>query len=672
LPEGAYEEPRSGSERFLPPDPKVREPYRLTPSLALRVGILGALALVVFGILFFRLWSLQVLSGDDYLTAAQNNQIRLVRVEAPRGPILDRDGRVIVSNVAGTAVQLWVGDMPRAERRRRSIVRRLSSVLGVPANELAREVAAHASDPLTPITVKTAVSEEQVYYLKEHLAEFPGVRVVQTYLRDYTYGALAAQLLGYVGEISPEELKRLRRDGYRGGDRLGKAGIEASYDSYLRGRHGLGQIRVDSMGRQVGAYLPTQEARAGFALRLTVDVQLQRAAEQALAYGIDLALQNDHWAANGGAIVALDPRDGAIRAMASYPAYKPSVYVGRVDPDKLAPLLDEEAAKRANYPSLNRATAGLYPPGSTFKPVTALAGMQEHVFSAYDSIQCSPVAYYGLDQQKFVNWNPFVDRPMTLPEALAESCDTYFYEIGNRFYERGGEGRVRLQQWARRFGFGTTTGLDIGGEAEGLLPTPEWRKETFESDWDRAWNPGDSIQLAIGQKDLLVTPLQMTAFYAMLANGGNVVTPYLVSDVERPGSKSSPRVIERRFAPLPPKSAGLDPEAVRVVREGLFLATHSASGTSSSVFGGYDVPISGKTGTAEKVVPLPGYPVDHLEDQSWWCGWGPSENARLVVCALIENGGHGSTAAAPAALKVFEKFFGQQAPLNTSLLEETD
>jgi penicillin-binding protein 2 len=672
LPEGAYEEPRSGSGRFLPPDPKVREPYRLTPSLALRVGILGALALVVFGILFFRLWSLQVLSGDDYLTAAQNNQIRLVRVEAPRGPILDRDGRVIVSNVAGTAVQLWVGDMPRAERRRRSIVRRLASVLGVPANELAREVAAHASDPLTPITVKTAVSEEQVYYLKEHLAEFPGVRVVQTYLRDYTYGALAAQLLGYVGEISPEELKRLRRDGYRGGDRLGKTGIEASYDSYLRGRHGLGQIRVDSMGRQVGAYLPTQEARAGFALRLTVDVQLQRAAEQALAYGIDLALQNDHWAANGGAIVALDPRDGAIRAMASYPAYKPSVYVGRVDPDKLAPLLDEEAAKRANYPSLNRATAGLYPPGSTFKPVTALAGMQEHVFSAYDSIQCSPVAYYGLDQQKFVNWNPFVDRPMTLPEALAESCDTYFYEIGNRFYERGGEGRVRLQQWARRFGFGTTTGLDIGGEAEGLLPTPEWRKETFESDWDRAWNPGDSIQLAIGQKDLLVTPLQMTAFYAMLANGGNVVTPYLVSDVERPGSKSSPRVIERRFAPLPPKSAGLDPEAVRVVREGLFLATHSASGTSSSVFGGYDVPISGKTGTAEKVVPLPGYPVDHLEDQSWWCGWGPSENARLVVCALIENGGHGSTAAAPAALKVFEKFFGQQAPLNTSLLEETD
>jgi penicillin-binding protein 2 len=589
----------------LPPDPKAREPYRLTPSLALRVGVLGAFALIVFAVLFFRLWSLQVLSGEDYLNAAQNNQLRLVRVEAPRGPILDRDGRVIVSNVPGTAVQLWVGDMPRGEGRRRKIVRGLARVLNVSTAELALEVASRGSDPLTPITVKTAVREEQVNYLYEHQAEFPGVKIVPTYLRDYSYQALAAQILGSVGEISPEELRRLRREGYRGGDHIGKAGIEAAYDSYLRGRAGLGQIRVDSLGRQVGAYEPRQEARAGYALRLTIDVGLQRAAEDAIRYGIDLAHENGQWAANGGAIVALDPRDGAILAMASNPTYKPSLYVGRVDPKKLEPLLDEDVARRANYPGLNRATAGLYQPGSTFKPVTALAGMQEHVFSAYDSIRCSPVAYYGLDRQKFVNWNPYVDRPMTLVEALAESCDTYFYEIGNRFYEDGADGRTRLQQWARRFGFGTTTGLDIGGEAEGLLPTPEWRKKTFESDWDRAWNPGDSIQLAIGQKDLLVTPLQMAAFYGMIANGGNVLTPYLVSDVERPGGKDSPRVVERRFAPPPPRSAGLDPAALAVVRDGLYLATHSQSGTSAGVFADYAVPISGRR-TAEKVVPLPG------------------------------------------------------------------
>jgi penicillin-binding protein 2 len=665
---GAYHEPRSASGRFLPPDPRVREPYRLTPQLALRVGIFGALALVVFGVLFLRLWSLQVLSGDEYLNAAQNNQLRLVRIEAPRGPILDRHGRVVVSNVAGTAVRLWVGDMPKHGRHQ--LVERLATVLDVSPRALSREVDERRGDPLTPVIVKTSVGEAQVDYLLEHQAEFPGVEIAQVYLRDYHYGALAAQILGYTGEISPEELKAMRRDGYRAGDRIGKAGIEASYDTYLRGADGRYQIRVDSLGRPQSLRELRKEVRAGYALRLTLDVKLQRAAELALRYGIDLAHQDDHWAANGGAIVALDPRDGAVLALASSPTYKPSVYVGRTDPRKLAPLLDEEAARRANYPGLNRATAGLYPPGSTWKPVTALAGMQEHVFSAYDSLQCTPSAEYGLDRQRFRNWNPFVNRPMTLPEALAESCDTYFYEIGNRFYERGSEGRVRMQQWARRFGFGQPTGLDIGGEADGLLPTPEWRKKTFESDWDRAWNPGDSIQLSIGQKDLLVTPLQMAAFYAMLANGGSVVTPHLVSSVEQPRAKASPRVVLRRFAPPLPKPSGVDPAALAAVRDGLFRATHGASGTSAGVFGSYVIPISGKTGTAEKVVPLPGYPAGHLEDQSWWCGWGPSDNAKLVVCALIENGGHGSTAAAPAALRVFESFFKTKAP--PSVLVSTD
>jgi len=659
LSDGAYRQPRSPSERFLPPDPRVREPHRLTPALALRVGVLGALALVLFAILFLRLWSLQVLSGDEYLNAAQNNQLRLVRVEAPRGPIVDRHGRTIVSNVAGTAVRLWVGDMPREGRY--DLIRRLAEVVDVSPRELAREVEERRNDPLTPITVKSSVSREVEYYLLEHQAEFPGVRIDHIYLRDYNYSSLAAHILGHVGEISPEELKRLRKEGYRGGDRIGKSGIEAAYDTYLRGDPGVTQIRVDSLGNLVSGPEERRLARAGFALRLTVDIRLQRAAERALQHGIDLAHENDHWAANGGAIVAMDPRDGAILALASSPTYKPSVFVGRADPRKLAPLLDEEAAERANSPGLNRATAGLYPPGSTWKPVTALAAMQEHVVGAYDSIQCTPYAEYGLDNHRFHNWNPFTNRAMYLAEALAESCDTYFYEIGNRFYLRGSEGRARMQQWAKRFGFGGPSGLDIGGEEEGLLPTPDWRWKTFTSDWDRVWNPGDSIQLAIGQKDLLVTPLQMTAFYAMLANGGSVVRPHVISSVEQTGAKGSPRVVVRRFAPHLPQSTGIDPAALQAIRDGLFRATHASAGTSSGVFANYEIPISGKTGTAEKVVQLPGYPADHKEDQSWWCGWGPSDDARIVVCALIENGGHGSTAAAPAALEVFEEYFGVDA-----------
>ena len=652
-----YGEPRASSTRFLPPDPSVEAPYRLTPGLAFRVGILGIVALAVFAVLFFRLWSLQVLSGDTYLAEAQGNQLRTIRIEAPRGTILDRHGRVIVDNVAGTAVKLWVGDLPA--NRRYAVIQRLAGVLRVSPLALAKEVDERAADPINPITVRTAVGEDQVAYLYEHSSEFPGVRIQQTYLRHYPYQSLAAQVLGYVGEVSQENLDR-RPKVYKPGDKVGKAGVEAKLDEFLRGEAGQAQIRVDSMGRPQGPLEPRREARPGNAVRLTIDIGLQRAAERALRFGIQTARANKSWNADGGALVALDPVDGAVLAMASTPTYKPSVYVGRVDPKKIQPLLVDAAAKRANYPGINRVTSGVYPPGSTWKPVTALAAMQEHQLEPYQSLQCTPSATYGLDKQVFKNWDPYVNHAMTLPEALARSCDTYFYQLGYQFYLEGDKGRTRMQQWARKFGFGAPTGFDLGGEQPGLVPTPAWRKKAFRSDWDRAWNPGNSIQLAIGQQDIQVTPLQMARFYAMIANGGKLVTPYVVSQVETAAPNGQAPLVQRRYTPDPPVSAGVDPAALQVIRDGLYSATHSTYGTSSGVFASFPVPIAGKTGTAEKVVPLPGYPPGHLEDQSWWCGYGPAETEvpRIVVCAVIENGGHGSTAAAPAALRVFEKFFG--------------
>ena len=334
--------PRGSSSRPIP----AREPHRLTRGLAVRVAVLGGVALLAFGILFLRLWSLQVLSGDEYLNAAQNNQLRLVRVEAPRGPILDRRGRAIVSNVAGTAVQLWTADMPKEGRY--ELVRRLAQVLNVSPAALSREVEERRGDPVTPILVKSSVGEEQVNYLYEHQAEFPGSRSSRS-TSVTTRTTRSPRRSSGTSARSPEELKQLRKDGYRAGDRVGKAGVEAAFDTYLRGRDGRAQIRVDSLGRPQSALELRQEPRAGYALRLTLDMRLQRAAEEALRYGINLAHETDNWAANGGAIVALDPDDGAVLAMASSPTYKPSVYVGRIDPKKLEPLLDEEAARRANY-----------------------------------------------------------------------------------------------------------------------------------------------------------------------------------------------------------------------------------------------------------------------------------------------------------------------------------
>jgi penicillin-binding protein 2 len=659
-----YGEPRAPSSRFLPPDPGVEAPYRLTPGLAFRVGILGIVALAVFAVLFFRLWSLQVLSGDTYLAAAQGNQLRTIRLEAPRGTILDRHGKVIVDNVAGTAVKLWVGDLPR--NRRYAVIRHLADVLRVSPLRLAKEVDERIADPLNPITVKTAVGEDQVAYLYEHASEFPGVQIQQTYLRHYPYQSLAAQVLGYVGEVSQGELDS-KPTVYKPGDKVGKTGVESRDDEYLRGDAGQAEIRVDSMGRPQGPLQLRREARPGKAVRLTIDVGLQRAAEQALRYGISTARADESYYADGGAIVALDPNDGAVLAMASSPTYKPSVYVGRVDPKKIEPLVNDKVAKEKNYPGINRVTSGVYPPGSTWKPVTALAAMQEHVLQPYQALQCTPTATYGLDKQEFRNWDPYVNQPMTLVEALARSCDTYFYQLGYQFYLEGDAGRNRMQQWAKKFGFGVPTGFDLGGEQTGLVPTPAWRKKAFKGDWDRAWNPGNSIQLSIGQQDVQVTPLQMARFYAMIANGGKLVTPYVVSQVETAAPNGQSPVVERRFAPDPPKAVGVDPAALAVVRDGLYSATHSTYGTSSGVFASFPIPIAGKTGTAEKVVQLPGYPAGHTEDQSWWCGYGPALNEapRVVVCAVIENGGHGSTAAAPAALRVFEKFFGVKAQSQT-------
>jgi penicillin-binding protein 2 len=647
--------------RFLPRDPRVEGPYRMTPQIALRLGVLGAIVLFAFAVLFFRLWALQVLSAEQYLAAAQNNQLRSIRIEAPRGPILDNHGRTIVGNKLAKVVRVWPASLPARNRPR--VFRKLSRVLGIPLVELQRTFRKQQrAEPLKPVSLAEGVSKDVVMYLKERQREFPGVTIEDTYLRSYPFGGLAAQLVGHVGTVTPEQVKSRR---YRNGDHVGQAGLEAAFDRFLRGQAGLAQLRVDSLGRPRGRPVYGETYNQGLALRLTLDAKLQRAAEQALLYGIDVAIENDAWAADGGAIVALDPRTGAVRALASAPTFDPRVYVGRPKPEKLKPLLDQETAEAQNFPGLNRAIAGLYPPGSTWKPVTALAAMRERLISAYSPLSCT--GSMEIDGTTFNNWNPYANEAMTLPTAIAASCDTYFYQLGMEFYRLPAQYGSPLQKWAAAFGFGKPAGLDIGGEEAGLLPTPEWRRKTFTKErypetWeiDRLWKSGDSVQLSIGQKDLLVTPLQMARFYALIANGGRLVTPHLVKSVEQPGNRGAVKAV---FSP-PPRSVNVHPSELAAVKRGLYEATHASYGTSSGVFGSFPVDIAGKTGTAEKMVDLGTF--SKMMDQAWWCGYGPADKTpELVVCVVIENGGHGGTAAAPAALKVFESYFGKKATSQT-------
>jgi penicillin-binding protein 2 len=646
-------ETRAPSRIHLPPSETVEQPYRVTPRLALRVAVLGVVVLAVFGALVLRLWALQVLSGSQYLRTAENNQLLTLRVQAPRGVILDRRGRVLVTNTAAAGIAVWPAGLPKRYGTRMRELRRLSAIANVPLYEVAARVRKRRQvDPLRPVLIKEPASDAQIDYLAEHAQEFPGVSTPRSYIRHYPYRSLAAQVLGYVGEISPTELKQLRKDGYQLGDEIGQSGVEAAYDKWLRGQPGSAQLRVDSLGRPRSDPTPTLTPQPGHPIRLTLDLGLQEAAEHALKYGIQLARADGQWAARGGAIIAIDPRDGSVRAMASYPTFDPGVYAGRVTHKGLTKAgLTTATAPLRNFPALNRALVATYPPGSTFKPVTALAAMQAHLLLPYEPIECSPD--YLSHKQLFKNWDPNVFESIDLPTALAISCDTYFYRVGEKFYDQPAYRGALLQRWAYALGFGKSTPIDIGHDAAGLVPTPAWRRRTFKSVIDRSWKPGNSIQLAIGQGDLLVTPMQMARFYAVLANGGKLVTPHLLLDAENPNGTAVP------VPALPtPRPVNLDPSALQAVRLGLYEATHSPVGTSYATFGSFPVSIAGKTGTAEKTVTLPGYSTPFQFDQSWWCGFGPYEKPTLVVCAVIENGGHGGTAAAPAAAQVFAKYFG--------------
>jgi penicillin-binding protein 2 len=651
---------------FLPRDPRVEEPYRLTPQLAFRIGILGALALAAFALLILRLWALQVLSGDDYLRIAKSNQVRSIRVEATRGQILDRYGRVLVDNRSVTSVRVWPSALP--EKGRYQEMKRLARVLKVRFGDVLTKVERQRRDPVTPITIRFNVPYPVVAWLLERQSEFPGVRIEETQVRRYPRGELGSQFLGNVGEITDDQLKELK--GYHLGDRIGQRGVEAAFDRYLRGKAGLAQIRMNAAGRPLSEPSITQSPTPGDAVRVTIDAKLQQAAESAIATGITLAQKNDNWFAAGGAAVAMKPSTGEILALASWPRFHPGAFVNPNMRGELNRLLtkDPKVAREDNYPMVNRAIAGTYPPGSTFKPVTALAAMQEGLLSPYQSIGC-PATYVIRDSAGnpipggvFNNWNGSSSGALTLPQALEQSCDTYFYEVGMQFYKHPGE-RHPLQEWAQRWGFGRSTGLDTGGEATGLLPTPEWRKATYtkKSDpccWeeDRIWKPGDSVQLAIGQKDLTVTPLQMTSFYAMLANGGKIVRPHMFYWDQEPGTRRSGPLVRRRYSAPPPVDSRINPDALAAVQDGLYGATHGSSGTATTVFSTFPIDIAGKTGTAEKVVPEI-TPYD-TTPQSWFCGYAMTQPvSELAVCVVIENGGFGAEAAAPAALQIFRAYF---------------
>jgi penicillin-binding protein 2 len=516
-----------------------------------------------------------------------------------------------------------------------------------------RVVEGVAETPYSNVTIKTDVDPAGFNYLRERKEQFPGIAVEKLYLRNYPHKKLGAQLFGTLREISPAELEKRRYRGVASGTRIGASGIEYSYDSYLRGKDGYTKVVINALGNRDDRTQTTRvEPRQGSQLRLSLDLDLQETANNALARAISAASVNG---AKAGAYVALDPRNGEVLALGSYPSFDANVFAKPLSQRRY----DELNSEANGAPLFNRAIAATYPTGSTFKPVTAMAALEEGIITPSSTIVDSGV--FTLGDRQFKNARDAVFGALQLPGALKVSSDVFFYELGARANARG----PIIQEWARRLGIGRRTGIDIPGEFAGLVPDAEWRNQGYDEylkctkkakvsvgtqqalyacgGIDRPWSGGDNVNLAVGQGDLQATPLQLATAYSTIVNGGRVVRPHLGQAVE----DGAGRLVEEIRKP-PRRRVEFEAEHRSSIMAGLRAAAMEERGTSTDVFRGFPYPVYGKTGTAERA-PNP--------DQSWYAVYVPHPTRPIVVVTTIEKGGFGAETAAPAARLILSEWF---------------
>jgi penicillin-binding protein 2 len=597
----------------------------LTPQLAFRVAVIGGVALVMFAIVFFRLWYLQVLSGDSYIAAAKQNRVREIKIEAPRGEIVDRHGVPLVENRNSFSIKVTPDKLPKAKADREQVYRRLGKLLGLRPRRLERRVEAELRAlPYSKPTVKQDVNKNVLAYILERQEEFPGVEPERESLRLYPHGVVGAHLFGQVGEVSPDELKDRRYNGVSMGDRVGQAGIEKEYDRFLRGRNGAARVEVDALGNLTKTLRRDQPVQ-GSQLRLSLDLNIQRVAQEALAGGT-----------GKGAFAVMNVQNGEVLALGSQPSFDPNIFSKPISQKKLDALRSEALGK----PLFNRAIQAGYPTGSTFKLITATAALESgHITPA---TPLNDPGFLEVGGIKFENAGGTAHGVLSLIPALTVSSDVFFYQLGRDMNEKG----MPLQIWARRLGIGRRTGIDLPGESPGVLPTPAWRNRLVKQGLavdDRQWTVGDNINLSVGQGDLQADPLQMAVAYAAVANGGRVLRPRLGLRIE----DATGRALQQLDAPTARrvKIAKANRDAIL---EGLHGAASAPGGTSTPVFAGFPIPIAGKTGTAE---------WNGRPDQSWYVALAPYPNPRYVVAVTDEAGGFGADTAAPMTRRILAALF---------------
>jgi penicillin-binding protein 2 len=608
----------------------------MTNRLALRIALFGGFAVVLFGVLFFRLWLLQVIDGEKYLAEAKNNRTRSFRTSAPRGEIQYRSGKVLVANRTSLALQVNPRKLPTDLRERRAELAKLAALTHSTLPRVRKTMHKELKlAPAAPVTLRRDVGHDLVYYLQENQARFPGVEVERVFVRDYPDGTLAAHILGSVGEIEEEQLKERRYRGLQPGDLIGQSGVEDTYDRFLRGKPGLTRVQVDALGEPTpNGRLFNKPPSPGDNLKLSIDEKVQVAGEAALA---ERGLP--------GGFITMDVHTGEILGLGSFPTFEPELFT--------RPLTQKQVEETYNNPAaplLDRVTNGLYPTGSTFKLITALAALESGKLTLGEVIDDPGVLEIG--GQEFKNAGEAANGAVSLVQALEVSSDVFFYTLGWRMWNTG-----ELQHWAHALGIGRPTGIDLPVENETLLPSQHWRNQLYkEGETDRPWSAGDNVQLATGQGDLQTNPLQMAIAYATLANGGTVVTPHLGKEIDDPAGR-----VLREIDPKPQRHIQINPEYRAAILEGLHDAAQNGGGTSFEVFGNFPIPVAGKTGTAQR--------PPHL-DQSWYGVLAPYPNPRIVTFVTMEEGGFGAESAAPAARKILEAYFAKELAHHAGTEEE--
>ena len=571
--------------------------------MAIAVAVMGAF-LVIVG----QLWYLQVLEGGHFLDASDKNRIRIRPVAAPRGILFDKNGVPLVDNRPAFTLSLIPRELPREEQGRDAVLGRVASLLQIPYAELAESITKVPSDSFLPVRVRRGLTLEDMAKIEEWKLELPGVIVEVEPQRTYPNSRFAAHLLGYVREASDEQLKGGR---YRRGDMVGQSGLERLLDEFLRGRDGGERIEVDALGRPVRVVQHT-DPHPGSQVITTIDRRVQEAAEQAME-------------GKAGAVVVMDPRSGDIRALVSTPAFEIDRFTATIDRAAWLRVIQDP-----EHPLLNRAIQSQYAPGSIFKIVVTAAGLQEATIAPMDRVYCN--GEFHLGAWTFKDWKEGGHGSVDLQKALAQSCNIFYYQAGLKI------GGAAITKYARAFGFGTATGVELGGEKLGLIPQPKGRRKSFQG--------GDIVNMSIGQGQVLVTPMQVARFMAAVANGGVLWKPRLVERIERPDRGvlySDPGQVAGHVE--------LSPAVWAFLRQALWAVVNEGTGIGAKIPG---IDIAGKTGTAQMIAHSK---AEKGQDHAWFAAFAPVRDPEVVVVVLVERGGKGGQVAAPIARRILNAIF---------------